>query len=513
MALVQVKAAHMRQSPVSRGKSLGLALALVESRADEVTIVSADSAFRAAAGASEKVLGRRFDEICSARDAARLRSLVERCVAAGIPGRIEGVFPSTDHPGGRRAWVLPVGWSEDEARQAILSISSISSSHQQTAQSEALFDQLGTITAGMLYIYDLSHHRTRYIHPHLAEILGLAPDGATLGEVQERLHPDDLEALARHIAEMAALKDHEVTEAKVRLRGRDGEWRVIRSRARVFVRAKNGEVRRVIGVASDITEGLAQAEALARAQENLARAEAEERRRIGRELHDSTAQHLLAIRLSLGALERRVRFSKEHQPILRDIREALAAAHQEIRAFSFALHPPGAEGRRLPERLQTFADGFGRRTSLAISMKVVGREQAMTAGVETTLFRILQEALMNVHRHTSACRVEVTLVYRDEEFLLEVEDDGGVLGEDALPRLEEGTGVGLASMESRLLEYGGRLRLEQGVGGLRLLARIPRPGEAGAARPIHALISGKALAAEERSFAPIEGFRQGPLPF
>ena len=504
MALVQVKAGQARRSLVARGKSLGLALALVESRADEITIVSADPAFRAASGASEPVLGRRFDEICPARDAIRLRSLVERCLAAGVPGRIEGIFPCTEHPGGRRAWVLPVDWSEGETRQATLSISSLSSSHQQTARSEALFDQLGTISAGMLYIYDLSQHRTRYIHPHLAEVLGLAPEGATLHEVQDRVHPDDLETLAGHIAEMAALKDHDVAEARVRMRGREGEWRVIGSRARVFVRAGNGKVRRVIGVASDITEGVAQAEALARAQENLARAEAEERRRIGRELHDSTAQHLLAIRLSLGALERRVRFSKEHQPILRDIREALAAAHQEIRAFSFALHPPAAEGRRLPERLQAFADGFGRRTSLAISLRVVDREQAMTPGVETTLFRILQEALMNVYRHTSACRVEVTLTYRDEELLLEVEDDGGGLGDNAMPRLEEGTGVGLASMESRLLEFGGRLRLEQGIGGLRLLARIPRLAEREPPSR-HMPSSRTELWSEERSFGALEG--------
>ena len=444
MALVQ-SCDGVPRRPADRRRR-HIALALVEGRGDQITFISADPAFKITIGARSALAGRRLDQLCAEQDAPRLQSLIGRCLTTGVSGRIEGVFASKGEPAGRRAWVLPVGWADGDARQAILAVSAIGPAYRLTAENEALFDQLGSISAGMLYIYDVEQQRTRYIHPHLAEVLGLAPDGASLTDVQERLHPADLEVLGRHIADMVGLKDHEVAEAKVRLRGRDGEWRVIRSQARVFARSRAGAVRRVIGVASDVTEALAQTQALAAARETLSRAEAEERRRIGRELHDSTAQHLLAIRLSLAALERQVKFSQEHQPVLRDIRESLAAAHQEIRAFSFALHPPGADGRRLVERLRAFAEGFGRRTALSVSVKVEGHERAAAPASETALFRICQEALMNVHRHTAARNVRVVLSYRDERVALEVEDDGGVLEENALASLEGEAGVGVRSM-------------------------------------------------------------------
>lgn len=228
------------------------------------------------------------------------------------------------------------------AEQVILQVLPVGRSYHLTSHSEMLFDHLGQISSGLLYVYDVVQRRTRYMHPQLAESLGLSPTGAGLAEVQHRLHPDDQQVLQRHLEEMSGLSDHEVCEAQLRLLGAEGDWRIVQSRARVFSRTPDGAVRRVVGVASDVTAAVVQATALARAKEDVARAELDERRRIGRELHDSTAQHLVAIGLSLAALERRAVFDESHQTILRDIRNAISAAHREIRTFSFMLHPPQA---------------------------------------------------------------------------------------------------------------------------------------------------------------------------
>lgn len=476
----------------------GAALALAELNGGQVTFISASPAFSARLGASRDVGGRRLDEVCGPDDLLRLQGLVERCAQGLRPGRIDRALRTDEAPDGVRVWAYPMEWGPAGAAQVILSIPPTGRSHHLTTHSETLFDHLGPISSGMLYVYDIQQRRTRYIHPQLAESLGLSPTGAGLAEVQHRLHPSDVPVLQRHLESMAALGNHEVCETQLRLRGADGEWRIVQSRARVFSRAPDGSVRRVIGVASDVTAAVAQTNALAQAKADVARAELDERRRIGRELHDSTAQHLVAIGLSLAALERRAVFDESHQAILRDIRNSISTAHREIRTFSFMLHPPQASGGDLAERLRVFADGFGRRASLRISVDVVGQPRDASSAMEGALFRIFQEALMNVHRHTAARSVRVVLNYVGAEVSLMVEDDGGKLASDRIPVVDHETGVGIGSMRGRLIELGGRLDLESGAGGLRLKAQLPlaRVAEIKPAR------RAKRVAGEERSFAP-----------
>lgn len=475
------------------------ALALAELRAGQICIVSASPAFAARLGFADRLAGRPLTELCALGDLQRLQGLVERCVQSGEPGRIDRVLCTSELPEGCRLWVYPVEWGAGGADQVILSIPPVGRSHHMTSRSETLFDHLGPISSGMLYVYDVVQRRTRYIHPQLAESLGLPSTGAGLAEVQHRLHPSDATILQRHLEKMSALSDQEVCEAQLRLRGPQGDWRVVQSRARVFSRTPEGAVRRVIGVASDVTDAVVQANALVRARADVARAEAEERRRIGRELHDSTAQHLVAIGLSLAALERRAVFDDSHQAILRDIRNAISAAHREIRTISFMLHPPQGSCRDLIERLRVFADGFGRRASLRISVEVVGQPRRTSSAMEDALFRIFQEALMNVHRHTAARNVRAVLNYVGAEVSLLVEDDGGRLAADRLPVVDGETGVGIASMRGRLIELGGRLDLERGDGGLRLKAQLPLGAGAAAIRVPR---REKRVDGEERSFAP-----------
>ena len=477
----------------------GVATALAELRAGRIKFISASPTFAARLGLSEDLAGRGLDEVCSPSDARRLSALVEQCAQDRRPGRIDRALRSDTYPTGSRVSAFPVDWGGSEAEQVILAMPPAARTHHLTARNETLFDHLGPISSGMLYVYDVIQRRTRYIHPELAESLGLSPTGAGLSEVQDRLHPGDRTALQRHLETMAALKDQEVCETQLRLRGAEGDWRIVQSRARVFSRTPEGAVRRVIGVASDVTAAVAQAKALARAQEDVARAELDERRRIGRELHDSTAQHLVAIGLSLAALERRAAFDDSHQAILRDIRNAISAAHREIRTFSFMLHPPQARGRDLVERLRVFADGFGRRASLRISVEVAGRPRATSSAQDGTLFRIFQEALMNVHRHTAARSVRAVLNYVGAEVSLLIEDDGGRPADGHVPTVDDETGVGISSMRGRLIELGGRLELEPGAGGMRLKAQLPLQARQNEIRVLRREPAGNG---EVRSFAP-----------
>ena len=333
----------------------------------------------------------------------------------------------------------------------------------------ALLDRLGPLSMGMIYVYDLTARRTRYVQKELLDLLGVPPAGAEFEAIRERMHCDDIPVFVAHMTELAAMNDDAVSEATLRMRMPDGRWLPMRSRARVFARSADGAVSKVIGAVTDVSEHYALSQALEAAAQALVHAETVERRRVGRELHDSTVQHLVAMDLSLTALERRIGLHQEGGSALQDTRIALSAAQREIRTFSFMLHPPELEERGLPDTLRAFADGFARRTGLHVSLDVAGPRQPMSFELELALFRVAQEALMNVHRHARARSIGVVLRYGDGEISLQVEDDGVGMAESS----PQPAGVGVSGMRDRMSQLDGRLSLEPGVVGLRVVATAP----------------------------------------
>lgn len=210
----------------------------------------------------------------------------------------------------------------------------------------------------------------------------------------------------------------------------------------------------------------------------LAQAEQNERRRVGRELHDSTAQLLVAAQLGLSALQRRLKLTGEPRRIVNDVRRSIAAAQSEIRTFSFMLHPPSLRDGGLAKTLEDFGAGFGLRTGLEVTVEIGDGPWDLPEAAEMALFRVAQEALMNVYRHARAQRAAVRL-FRDGGFVvLEVEDDGV-----GMQRLRHGKapaeplGVGVGSMLARMRQLGGSLTLDSHGTGLRVRARAPAPAE------------------------------------
>ncbi len=449
---------------------LPMPVAVIDPGRSKLKVVSATDPFLSRLGlARSQVEGRELGEFLVADVIGRVADAVARCLVTSKAIRVRAKHPQVD-PAAYDVVAHPLGArGEDELVALILETPSTSTSL--TVQRQVLLDQISPLSPSMFYVYDLTRMRTRYIHKELADMLGFPASGVDLDAVARQVHPDDRPLLERHVAKMRELADNEVADEVIRVRSPAGPYLWVRSRCRVLRRGRNGEARLIVGAASDVTEQRKQAEELGRAAQALMRAEVEERRRVGRELHDSTAQHLLAVDLSLTAMERRRSFGPEDQATLKDIRGALTAARQEIRTLSFVLHPPRLETKGLPEVMRGFADGFGRRASRAISVEADSGLR-LPAEVELALFRIFQEALMNVHRHTSATRVSSKIVHRQGVVQLEVEDNGQGCGE--LPfDPDQQTGVGIGGMRARLLQLGGRLSLERGDAGLRVRAEVP----------------------------------------
>jgi signal transduction histidine kinase len=201
------------------------------------------------------------------------------------------------------------------------------------------------------------------------------------------------------------------------------------------------------------------------------RAQDEERRRIARDLHDSAAQSVFAASLELALARRGGGDGDGDDAIRRAMSSAEDLCQQalyQIRTLSYVLHPPGLDETGLAPAVRWFVKGFATRSEIAATCQAeeVGR---LPAEVELALFRVLQEALSNVQRHSGARNVAVSLAAHAKRVVLSVRDDGR-----GIPRVDlaERAGVGIAGMRERLRLLGGELELSSEAGATELRASV-----------------------------------------
>ncbi|WP_129791656.1 sensor histidine kinase [Sphingosinicella sp. CPCC 101087] len=221
----------------------------------------------------------------------------------------------------------------------------------------------------------------------------------------------------------------------------------------------------------DVTKLMALTRQYRRLERSLIRVQEEERRRIGRELHDATAQLLVALQLSMLRLKD-LHSDDETAAIVAEVRDTIDRINHEVRAISYLLHPPSLDEEGLVRALDAMARGFSRRTGLGIGFWFDGSAQSWEPVFEATLYRLAQEALANVQRHAHATRVGIRLVARRHCLHLIVEDDGIGLPPDS-HRSSAPLGVGIAGMRSRIEELSGRFSIRRVSSGTCLVASIP----------------------------------------
>lgn len=204
---------------------------------------------------------------------------------------------------------------------------------------------------------------------------------------------------------------------------------------------------------------------------SLKEGQAAERQRLGRELHDSTAQVLTALGLTLGRLKRHRR-SMDWLPIVGELQELLDEAQREIRSVTYLAEPPALASMGLVDALKALVEGFTHRTGIDTSFEVAGEPAQLSSVAENALYRIAQEALSNVYRHAKASRADMRLCFRGPMTHLVVSDEGIGITIETLAR-HGSRGVGLTGMRSRLLEIGGRLSVRRLLRGTEIIASIP----------------------------------------
>jgi two-component system, NarL family, sensor kinase len=218
------------------------------------------------------------------------------------------------------------------------------------------------------------------------------------------------------------------------------------------------------------------AAALQQLSRKLLKVQDDERRRVARDLHDHTGQTLAALKMAAASFECKIQRGEDTAGVLCDIASLADQALKEIRTTSYLLHPPLLDEVGFAAAAQWYVQGFGERSGINVTLDFAKVPERLPADVETALFRVLQESLTNVHRHSQSSSVAVCFLYRPEGVILEIEDSGRGIPAELLQRLSEGTadvGVGLAGMRERLAEFNGTLSINSNEGGTTLRAIVP----------------------------------------
>ncbi|MGH6911055.1 MAG: PAS domain-containing protein, partial [Phenylobacterium sp.] len=246
-------------------------------------------------------------------------------------------------------------------------------------------------------------------------------------------------------------------------------WRRLR-----IDRFQHGQALRLIAMQEDVTEVARAQAALRETSERLLTIQDEERQRIAVELHDSTSQHLVA--LGLGVTRLRRMLDRSAEPVLDDMSGSIAEALKEIRVLSYLLNPPNLERDGLEVTARRFVTGFGARTGLHTLFRAEGELANVDPVVQRAVFRILQEALSNVHRHAAAAGAEVDLAVRGGHVALRIADDGRGIGTlDLGSETGAQLGVGIPGMRTRVAQLGGVLNIAGDEAGTVVHAMLPLP--------------------------------------
>jgi PAS domain S-box-containing protein len=326
-----------------------------------------------------------------------------------------------------------------------------------------------------------------YVSDRFYDFTGAPPDAGNGFSWLDYVHPEDRDQVTADW--MRSIETGADYEAEYRLRSEDGAYRWFRARA-VPIR-DNGRVAKWYGTCSDIHDSklLEQSirdnaaelekmvdnrtDELRRLSVRLMTLQDQERRRIARDLHDGLGQELAVAKMVLD----KMLLQKSSQPPDEAWSQASAIidrAIQQVRTMSHLLHPPLLDEVGLLSALAWYTDGLTKRSGIQTSLDVQPRDfPRLATEVETAIFRIVQEALTNVFRHSEAHQVWITLSQNNGAILVAVRDDGKGIAQKVADLRPDSVGVGIGGMRQRARELGGELKLSNLGPGTLLELQIP----------------------------------------
>lgn len=330
--------------------------------------------------------------------------------------------------------------------------------------------RLATSSADLgIFERNIREDRTVWVNDRMYEIFERQPaDGPLSRELflREYLHPDDVRAFEAAMTNAITTDRHLHATCRIRLKSGKEVWLQIDG---TYELTDTGEPLRLVGVAADITERKTLEQHAAELSARLIDVQEEEREQISQELHDSTAQHLLATNLNLMTLRPKMGLTRDEVRRWDETEVSLQEAVREIRAFSYLMHPPALQADKLVASLHQYIRGFSDRTKIEVKVHLSPKLDKLPFEMQRTFLRIVQEALGNIHRHAAAFQAFVRGRLIGDRVHLIVSDDGRGLQSEQNAAL----GRGIRGMQDRARRWGGALRIRSVSKGTKVHAVWP----------------------------------------
>ena len=279
---------------------------------------------------------------------------------------------------------------------------------------------------------------------------------------------------AHNFSALLALEPGAGTKSEVRLKTRGGVLVPVRLSVN---RLKFDGVDCFCVIVADLTEQKQKKEVLRALSTHVLQVQDEERRLIARGLHDGTFQRLAALEINLTRLGRTSpQLPLASRRILSECVALVGECCTDLGKLAYQLQPPLLEEQGLGPALTAYVNGYNRRLGPQISLTVPSDLSRLPCDVETTLFRVTQEALTNIERHSRSATAEIRIVAEPPEVLLDIADHGCGISPEIVKRLNIGTalpGVGIAGMRERVRQLGGFLKIFSGPAGTTVSTRLP----------------------------------------
>ena len=226
-------------------------------------------------------------------------------------------------------------------------------------------------------------------------------------------------------------------------------------------------------VATDVTALRENEEALQELSTRLLQSQDEERKRISRNLHDSAGQYLAAVQMRLGVIEDHITHSPQAETLkalVADAQEAVSECSKEIRTISYLLHPPTLDLTGLASAIEWYSDGFSERSGIRVDLEISPSLDRLPQELELTIYRVVQESLTNIHRHSGSKWAGIRLIREQDEITLEVADRGRGMAPISTNNRQMHVGVGISGIRERVRQLNGQLAIESGPQGTKVRA-------------------------------------------
>ena len=291
---------------------------------------------------------------------------------------------------------------------------------------------------------------------NLYRILGFDYRGCEidLRKFMRHVRPEDAVTVRRDV--IAAIMEGKPYEHDLRYISPKGELRNLHSRG-FPLRDAEGRVVRIVGVAEDVTDRVNAKEHLRLLSDRLLTLRDEEQRRMAHQLHETVSQEMAAMKMALARVRETLpKKNKTGNKFLQSAREFADTVIQQVRTVSYLLHPLLLEEAGLGSALRWYASGFAERSGIKVKAVIASDFGRLPKETEIALFRIVQEALTNVHRHSKSHSATIRLVRADGKVRMEVKDRGvGMARPSAATGWNSPLGIGIAGMRERVKQLGG----------------------------------------------------------